>query len=271
MTTKRTTFNEFLLDRRLASAIQYYNIDPDQLFETIIYLAENHELTQDNLDRVIGEAWFGIPGAARGLMRGVGALAGGAKAAAAPLVQGAQAVGGAIGRGAQAAGSAIGQGASAVGKGAQAVGGAIGRGAGAVGNAALGAVDALGQGAVDAGKFVGNSFKNVAVDSAKGIGQAGAAVGGAIGKGAQAVGGAVGKAGSAVGNAAKQYGSSIAQGAKQGGDAMAQQQAKAQLMDRLQKDVPAALKELGIDPEQAKQMTLASILQLAQGGGGQGA
>ena len=36
MATQRQTFEEYLLDTKLASTIQYYNIDPDQLFESVI-------------------------------------------------------------------------------------------------------------------------------------------------------------------------------------------------------------------------------------------
>ena len=69
---------------------------------------------------------------------------------------------------------------------------------------------------------------------------------------------------------AGEYGQSIKQGYQDSRNAARRAEAKRQLMDRLNKDVPNALKELGVDPEEAKQMTLASILQLAQGGGAPG-
>ena len=225
----------------MAATIIEHNIDADQLFEAIIYLAENHELTQDNLNRVLAEGFWGaVPGMARAVS-GVGnVLKQGAGAIANPLARGAQVVGGAIGRGAQAAG------------------GAIGRGAQWAGDKALAGVDAVGQGAVDAGKFVGNSFKNVAVDSAKGIAQGAKAVGGAVKSGAQAVGDKVGQAAGAV-----------AQGAKNAYQQGQQGQALKQVMDRIP-DLKASLQALGVDPQQAGQMTLASIEQMVQqkqGGG----
>ena len=217
--TTRQTFDDFLLDRRLAATIVEHNIDADQLFETIIYLAENHELTQDNLNHILVEGFWGkVPGMAR-------AVSGIGRTLTNPLA---------------------------------AAGGALGRGASAVGDAAADFGGGMRDAAVGTGKFIGNSFKNVAVDSAKGLAKGAQAVGGAVKSGAQAVGNKVGQAASAVGQ-------NIKQNYQQG----VQGQALKQVMDRIP-DLKASLQALGVDPQQASQMTLASIEQMVQqkqGGG----